>query len=171
MALDQRLHSAQRAMPPKFQMANPEDSITVAPYVLIRRYNMELLFQKSRCMLHRHHMAKAYQDPAYNYSRTSCVEAAMALLTHQANISKEIQVGGRLYRDRCREAMVEALESSRRFWEALKVGSAEARQAFDMLSVMLDKVSTNPSVQENPQLPTPLDINDALQAQISNSGQ
>lgn len=214
MALDQRLYSAQRAMPPKFQMANPEDSITVAPYVLIRRYNMELLFQKSRCMLHRHHMAKAYQDPAYNYSRTSCVEAAMALLTHQANISKEIQVGGRLYRDRwfvsslerhdfslasmiiclelssrssehsnppgpedqrgflkfSREAMVEALESSRRFWEALKVGSNEARQAFDMLSVMLDKVSTNPSVQENPQLPTPLDINDALQAQISNSG-
>ena len=138
----------------------------------------------------------------------------MALLTHQANISKEIQVGGRLYRDRwfvsslerhdfslasmiiclelsfrssehsnppgpedqrgflkfSREAMVEALESSRRFWEALKVGSNEARQAFDMLSVMLDKVSTNPSVQENPQLPTPLDINDALQAQISNSG-
>ncbi|KAL6363201.1 hypothetical protein LRP88_02609 [Fusarium phalaenopsidis] len=214
MALDQRLHSAQRAMPPKFQMTNPEDSITVAPYVLIRRYNMELLFQKSRCMLHRHHMAKAYQDPAYNYSRTSCVEAAMALLTHQANISKEIQVGGRLYRDRwfvsslerhdfslasmiiclelssrssehsnppgpedqqgflkfSREVMVEALESSRRFWEALKVGSNEARQAFDMLSVMLDKVSTNPSVQENTQLPTPLDINDALQAQISNSG-
>ncbi|KAI8674091.1 Fungal-trans domain-containing protein [Fusarium keratoplasticum] len=212
MALDQRLHSAQRAMPPKFHMANPEDSITVAPYILIRRYNMELLFQKSRCMLHRHHMAKAYQDPAYNYSRTSCVEAAMALLTHQANISKEIQVGGRLYRDRwfvsslerhdfslasmiiclelssrsneqsnppapddqqgflkfSREAMVEALESSRRFWEAFKVGSNEARQAFDMLSVMLDKVSTNPSVQENPQLPTPMDINEALQAQISN---
>ncbi|EEU45211.1 uncharacterized protein NECHADRAFT_40978 [Fusarium vanettenii 77-13-4] len=214
MALDQRLHSAQRAMPPKFHMANPEDSITEAPYILIRRYNMELLFQKSRCMLHRHHMAKAYQDPAFNYSRTSCVEAAMALLTHQANISKEIQVGGRLYRDRwfvssleqhdfslasmiiclelssrsneqsnppapddqqgflmfSREAMVEALESSRRFWEAFKVGSNEARQAFDMLSVMLDKVSTNPSVQENPQLPTALDITDALQAQISNSG-
>ncbi|UPL00951.1 hypothetical protein LCI18_011885 [Fusarium solani-melongenae] len=213
MALDQRLHNAQRAMPPKFHMANPEDSITVAPYILIRRYNMELLFQKSRCMLHRHHMAKAYQDPAYNYSRTSCVEAAMALLTHQANISKEIQVGGRLYRDRwfvssleqhdfslasmiiclelssrsneqsnppapddqqgflkfSREAMVEALESSRRFWEAFKVGSNEARQAFDMLSVMLDKVSTNPSVQENPPLPTPMDMNEALQAQISNS--
>ncbi|RSL73543.1 hypothetical protein CEP53_000670 [Fusarium sp. AF-6] len=213
MALDQRLHSTQQAMPPKFQIANSEDSITVAPYVLIRRYNLELLFQKSRCMLHRHHMAKAYQDPTFNYSRTSCVEAAMALLTHQTNISKEIQVGGRLYRDRwfvsslerhdfslasmiiclelssrsnetsnpsgsedqrgflkfSREAMVEALESSRRFWEALKVGSAEARQAFDMLSVMLDKVSTNPSVQENPQLPTPLDINDALQAQISNN--
>ncbi|KAM0432308.1 hypothetical protein ACHAPT_004848 [Fusarium lateritium] len=214
MTLDQRLHSVQRAMPQRFQMANLEDSITVAPYILIRRYNLELLFQKSRCMLHRHHMAKAYQDASYNYSRTSCVEAAMALLTHQANISKEIQVGGRLYRDRwfvsslerhdfslasmiiclelssrsneqanpqgpdeqngflkfSREAMVEALESSRRFWEALKVGSSEARQAFDMLSVMLDKVSTNPTTQENVQFPTPLDINNALQAQISNDG-
>ncbi|KIL93829.1 hypothetical protein FAVG1_02391 [Fusarium avenaceum] len=179
MALDQQLHQTHQSMPPCFKIAKLEDCIMVPSYLLIRRFNLELLFQKSRCTLHRHHMAKAYSDPKYNYSRSACVDSAMTVLSHQASILKEVQVGGLLYKDRwfltslerhdfslasmvvClelskpneqqnpelvgynRESMIGALQTSQAFWAALKGVSAEARQAHDMLAVMLKAVSTN----------------------------
>ncbi|CAG7558358.1 unnamed protein product [Fusarium equiseti] len=179
MALDHKLHQMHQSMPPCFQIAKLEDCIMVAPYILIRRYNLELLFQKARCTLHRHHMTKAYQDPKYNYSRAACVDSAMTVLGHQASILKEVQVGGLLYKDRwfltslerhdfslasmvvclelskpseqqnsglvgySREDMIQALKTSQVFWAALKAVSAEAKQAYDMLTVMLNAVSVN----------------------------
>ncbi|KAF4445582.1 transcription factor, partial [Fusarium albosuccineum] len=184
MTYDQRLHNAYRRLPAKLQIVALEDCITTPPSLLTRRYNLEFLFQKARCMLHRHHMSKSYEDPRYNYSRTACVDAAMTVLTHQANIFKEVQVGGLLYADRwfisslerhdfllaamiiclelssrtneqpapsgndgflkfSREAMTQALENSQSFWAELKASSVEAKQAFDMLSVMLGSVATS----------------------------
>lgn len=100
MALDQRLREAHSAIPARLRIVRLEDSITTPPNLLIRRYNLELVFQKSRCILHRHHMTEAYNNPKYAYSRLSCIEAAMTLLGHQAKIYEEVQVGGRLYRDK-----------------------------------------------------------------------
>ncbi|KAM0544011.1 hypothetical protein ACHAPJ_012036 [Fusarium lateritium] len=184
MTLDRRLHQAHQSMPPCFRIAKLEDCIMVPSYLIIRRYNLELLFQKARCTLHRHHMTKAYQDVQYNYSRTACVSSAMTVLGHQASILKEVQVGGLLYKDKwfltslerhdfslasmviclelsappnqqnwelvgfTREAMIEALQTSQVFWAALKAVSAEARQAYDMLSVMLNTVSTTSKSQQ-----------------------
>lgn len=100
MALDRRLHNARDSISPRFRMTTIQDSVTVSPFLLIRRYGLELFFQKARCILHRHHMAKSYQDPRYSFSRSSCVDAAMAILTHQASILKEVQIGGLLHRNR-----------------------------------------------------------------------
>ncbi|KAH8901265.1 hypothetical protein GQ53DRAFT_631746 [Thozetella sp. PMI_491] len=97
MALDRRLRSARDCISPHFQMASLQDSVIVTPYLLLRRYSLELLFQKALCILHRYHMAKSHQDPKYNFSRSTCVEAAMETLRHQANILKEVQVGGMLH--------------------------------------------------------------------------
>ncbi|KAL5087977.1 hypothetical protein Trisim1_007382 [Trichoderma cf. simile WF8] len=183
IALSQRLENAYALISPHFRMASLEDYITVPPYSLIQRYNLELLFQKTRCILHRHHMAKSYQEPKYNFSRFSCVEAAMAILTHHANIHKEVQVGGLLHREKwfissleqhdfllasmivCleltsqtqssperddemtglvkfdRQELIKALETSKLSWHRLKSDSFEAQKAFDMLSIMLDRVS------------------------------
>ncbi|KAL6792195.1 hypothetical protein GGI42DRAFT_335569 [Trichoderma sp. SZMC 28013] len=183
IALSQRLENAYTLISPHFRMTSLEDCITVPPYSLIQRYNLELLFQKTRCILHRHHMAKSYQEPKYSFSRYSCVEAAMAILTHHANIHKEVQVGGLLHREKwfissleqhdfllasmivCleltsqtqssperddemtglvkfdRQELIKALETSKLSWHRLKSDSFEAQKAFDMLSVMLDRVS------------------------------
>ncbi|KAH0523031.1 hypothetical protein TsFJ059_008087 [Trichoderma semiorbis] len=183
IALSQRLENAYSLISPHFRMTSLEDYITVPPYSLIQRYNLELLFQKTRCILHRHHMAKSYQEPKYNFSRYSCVEAAMAILMHHANIHKEVQVGGLLHREKwfissleqhdfllasmivCleltsqtqssperndettglvkfdRQELIKALETSKLSWHRLKSDSFEAQKAFDMLSVMLDRVS------------------------------
>ncbi|KAF5023476.1 hypothetical protein F66182_4476 [Fusarium sp. NRRL 66182] len=197
MALDQHLHQAQQSMPSCFRVAKLESCITVPPHLLIRRYLLELLFQKARCTLHRHHMTKAYQDAQYHYSRKSCVDAAMTVLGHQASILKEVQVGGILYKDRwfltslerhdfslasmvvclelskisdhqaisgsgfSRQAMIEALQTSHAFWGSIKGVSAEAKQAYDMLSVMLNAISSASSKGKDDSLPSILGGEDA----------
>ncbi|KAF5710069.1 transcriptional regulatory [Fusarium mundagurra] len=186
MALDQKLHHMHQSMPTCYKIAKLEDCFMVPPYLLIRRYNLELLFQKARCTLHRHHMTKAYHDPKYNYSRAACVDSAMTVLGHQASILKEVQVGGLLYNDRwfltslerhdfslasmvvcvelgmppeqqnpelvgySRESMIEALKTSQAFWAAIKAVSAEAKQAYDMLTVMLKAVTTGSKDESMP---------------------
>ncbi|KKP02836.1 hypothetical protein THAR02_05066 [Trichoderma harzianum] len=194
IALNQRLENAYSLISPHFRMASLEDYITVPPHSLIQRYNLELLFQKTRCILHRHHMAKSYQEPKYNFSRYSCVEAAMAILTHHVNIHKEVQVGGLLHREKwfissleqhdfllasmivCleltsqtesgpegdeemtglvkfdRQQLIKALETSKFSWHRLKSDSFEAQKAFDMLSVMLDRVSMGTQVERGQRL-------------------
>jgi hypothetical protein len=107
MELDQRLHNTFRSISPRFQMTSLEESVTVPAYLLIRRFSLVLLFEKARCLLHRHHMTKAYHNPEYNYSRSSCVEAAMAILKHQTDISREIMPGGLLYKQRWFVASIE----------------------------------------------------------------
>ncbi|KAK5988021.1 Equisetin cluster transcription factor eqxF [Cladobotryum mycophilum] len=193
MALDQRLNDECKSIPPRFRMASLEDSITEPAHMLIRRYHLELLFQTGRCILHRHHMTKSYEDSKYRYSRLSCVDAAVTILAHQANIFKEVQVGGMLYREKwfvtsleqhdfllaamivclelssrpqsptmslddnegdirpkhSRDELARALQSSHRFWDVFKTSSTEAQQAFNMLSVMLNKLSTNSEGRES----------------------
>ena len=100
MALDKQLNLAHQSLPKHLRISNPEDAITVSPRLLMRRYNLELLYQKARCVLHRHHMTEAFANSDYTYSRLVCVEAAMALLRHQARIFEQVQVGGRLFRDK-----------------------------------------------------------------------
>ncbi|UKZ92104.1 uncharacterized protein TrAFT101_007072 [Trichoderma asperellum] len=100
MALDQRLRNEHASISPRFRMTNLENSVTTSVYLLMRRYNIEFLFQKARCILHRHHMTKSYRDSTFSFSRSSCIDAAMAILSHQANILREVQVGGLLYRDK-----------------------------------------------------------------------
>ncbi|KIW19456.1 hypothetical protein PV08_00028 [Exophiala spinifera] len=100
MALDQSLNAAHDLVPPRLRLAKLEDSITVSSNILIRRYNLELVYQRARCILHRRHMTESYQHCEYEYSRSSCVDAAMNLLRHQSQIYKEVQVGGRLYKEK-----------------------------------------------------------------------
>ncbi|KEF60264.1 uncharacterized protein A1O9_05114 [Exophiala aquamarina CBS 119918] len=100
IALDERLRGAIQAIPPCFRLDNLQDCLTVPPYLLVRRYNMELLSQKARCILHRHYMTVGYRDPKYAYSRSSCVAGALSLLRNQAEIFEEVQTGGRLVREK-----------------------------------------------------------------------
>lgn len=100
MTLHQRLLTAHDSISPRFKMAKVQDSVTVAAFVIYRRYSLELLFQKSLCILHRHHMMKSHHDAQYSFSRKTCVEAAMAILSHRSDILRETQYGGLLHRDR-----------------------------------------------------------------------
>ena len=100
MKLDNALKDARSSIPPHLRMRNLDDSITDPPYLIMRRYNLELLFHKSRCVLHRKYLAEGRSNPQYAYSREACVTSAMELLRHQQDIFTETQPGGVLYRDR-----------------------------------------------------------------------
>lgn len=99
MRIDSQLRATHEQISPRFRLSEDDGFIVVSPSVLISRYRLELLFQKSRCLLHRHHMTKSFTEPKYIYSRTTCVEAAMAILKHQVDISNEAKPGGILQRD------------------------------------------------------------------------
>ncbi len=56
MDLQRQLLEARNAISIRFRLSSPLSSVTVSPFLLVRRYSLELLFQKSVCILHRHHM-------------------------------------------------------------------------------------------------------------------
>ena len=66
----------------------------------MRRYTLELLYQKARCVLHRRYLAQARTDLRYAYSQSVCISAAKEILRHQVDIYNESQPGGLLYRNR-----------------------------------------------------------------------
>lgn len=99
MRIDSQLQTIHRNISPRFRLSDDDGIIAVSPSLLISRYRLELLFQKSRCLLHRHHMTKSFSEPKYGYSRIACVEAAMAILRYQIEISNEAKPGGILQRD------------------------------------------------------------------------
>ena len=83
MILHRRLLTIHASISPRFKMARIQDSLSVSAYVIWRRYSLELLLQKSLCILHRHHMVKAHHDSRFSFSRKTCVEAAMIILMHR----------------------------------------------------------------------------------------
>ena len=65
------------------------------PAAIMFRLNCEFLYQKSICILHRKYMAQGCKP-----SQNACVNAAMAILGHLADIHKEFQEGGQMEYDR-----------------------------------------------------------------------
>lgn len=100
MLLHQRLQVAKESISPRLQVMSLQQSVTGTPYLLSRGYGLELLYQKTMCMLHRHHMTESYRNPKYNFSRSCCLEAAMTTLHHQQNIHVESKPGGLLHQGR-----------------------------------------------------------------------
>lgn len=109
MSLDRRLESARESISPRFRGFDLADSITTAPYLMTRRYVLEMLYQKTTIMLHRHHMTMSFQQPEYSFSRSRCVGAAMSILSHHTGILRQMQDGGSLYRN---QIFVSSLEQA-----------------------------------------------------------
>lgn len=99
IALDRRLESARGAVSPRFRGFDLSEFVTESPYVMIRRYMMEMLYLKTVCMLHRHHMTLSYKQPEYSFSRLRCLDASMSILKHHADILRQMQTGGLLHRN------------------------------------------------------------------------
>lgn len=93
MALHHRLCAAKDSISPRLRMSSFQDAVTVPPHLLLRRITLDLLFHKTMCMLHRRHMTKSFQEPKFTFSRSSCVEAAMAILAMQSDILDEEKYG------------------------------------------------------------------------------
>ncbi|OQE22551.1 hypothetical protein PENSTE_c010G04977 [Penicillium steckii] len=96
--IDQRLEEAHDLLPP-FLKYQPINQCLAEPTELImRRYTLELLYQKARVVMHRRYMAKV--DSKYTYSRNACLYAARRTLQHHSDVYQESLPGGQLYAER-----------------------------------------------------------------------
>ncbi|BDD62492.1 hypothetical protein MAP00_007460 [Monascus purpureus] len=100
MQLDETLHDTYRSVPGGLQMRPMTRSLTDGATVILRRMYIVLLYHKAVCMLHHRYMIPARTDGRYAYSRSTCVAAALQILSHQWTLHNETQPGGRLYEER-----------------------------------------------------------------------
>ncbi|KAL7628352.1 hypothetical protein AAE478_002554 [Parahypoxylon ruwenzoriense] len=92
---DRKLREIMDEFPPHLKLRPLEgshDPVTL----IIARFNLDILYQKVMCMLHRKHMIRARQNPRYAHSRRSAIEASLEILSHLRTIHRECQPNGRL---------------------------------------------------------------------------
>ncbi|KAI1467535.1 fungal-specific transcription factor domain-containing protein [Daldinia caldariorum] len=92
---DKKLREIKNEFPPHLKIRPLEgshDPVTL----IIARFNLDILYQKIICMLHRKHMLRARQNPRYAHSRRSAIEASLEILGHLRMIYRECQPNGRL---------------------------------------------------------------------------
>ncbi|TVY34249.1 Fusarisetin A cluster transcription factor [Lachnellula subtilissima] len=99
MKMDGLLHEAYATIPSFFQMPL-EFSLFESPGLIIKQFSLALVYQKSRCMLHRKYIMKQNENPHYAYSKKVAVDASMELLKCQAMSYDATFDGGALARDR-----------------------------------------------------------------------
>ncbi|KAF2007545.1 hypothetical protein P154DRAFT_454391 [Amniculicola lignicola CBS 123094] len=96
MALDKKLTEAHEAIPVAMRVRPMEDSITDPPVLIMSRFNIEVLYQKTRLVLHRYFLTAGQSNPRFSESRKTCVDAAKMLLHYQNIIFHACAPGGQL---------------------------------------------------------------------------
>ena len=97
MELDAELRQAHASVPLVLKNKPMAQSFADPSHVIMVRLNIELLYQKSICVLHRKYLTQKSSSP---FSKDVCAAAAMEILGHQASVDQEAQPGGQLYQDR-----------------------------------------------------------------------
>ncbi|ORY59562.1 fungal-specific transcription factor domain-containing protein [Pseudomassariella vexata] len=75
-------------------------SFTDQSFDILHRLMLELMYLKSLCVLHRKYLNSENDNPRYNLSRSTCVDAALRILDLHAEYEEESRPGGRLYDDK-----------------------------------------------------------------------
>ncbi|KAI9762568.1 MAG: hypothetical protein M4579_000371 [Chaenotheca gracillima] len=99
-SMDGALTDAYLRIPPHLQVRSMDQSTLDKPDLIMQRFNLELLYQKARCVLHRPYLKESRFDVQYRYSQNACMSAALKLLEAQSTIFRQIKPGGLLHRDR-----------------------------------------------------------------------
>jgi hypothetical protein len=98
LEIDRRLQASREMSPMFLRMKPMTQSIADATDVIMRRYTLELLYQKARIVLHRRYIGET--NPKFAYSRSVCLTAARETLRYHAEIWSESMPGGQLYAER-----------------------------------------------------------------------
>lgn len=95
LRFDGKLRQVMQDLPPHLKLTSLEgsnDPVTL----IVARFNVNVLYQKIMCLLHRHYMVKARQNPRYTHSRRAAIEASMEAMGHLSTLHRESQPGGKL---------------------------------------------------------------------------
>lgn len=98
MELDRQLHEAYAKVPPHFLQSTSALSVTDPPDSIIKRLSIALIFEKSRCMLHRRYLTQPRGE--FDYSKSSAIDTSMKVLRLQSLVHEAFLPGGPLCRDR-----------------------------------------------------------------------
>jgi len=96
-ALNARIEDAHQKIPLPLQARPLEQCIADSADLIMIRCNLELLYQKTRCILHRRYLGESWRDNRFVESRRLCVEAAMEILRLHAAVHDASQPSGQLY--------------------------------------------------------------------------
>ena len=97
--LDRQLREMHAEIPPSLLMKPLSSSFTDSVPTIVSRLNVQLLYLKSLCVLHRSHLSRGRSNPAYGYSRKTCTSAASQILSYQAELYLASQPGRRYHND------------------------------------------------------------------------
>ncbi|ODA76620.1 hypothetical protein RJ55_07891 [Drechmeria coniospora] len=92
---DAKLRQVMQELPPHLKVVPLErcqDPVTL----ILARFNIDTLFQKILCLLHRKYICRARQNPRYAHSRRSAIEASLHAMDHLHMLYRESQNNGRL---------------------------------------------------------------------------
>jgi hypothetical protein len=93
---DNRLRDIRNSMAPHLRLRPMEECTHDPATLLMQRFTLDILWQKTMVVLHRKYIARARQNPRYAHSRRACVDSAMEILRTQATLYRESQPGGRM---------------------------------------------------------------------------
>lgn len=95
LRFDAKLREIREELPPHLKMQSLEgspDPLTL----IVARFNVDILYLKIMCLLHRKYIAPSRDNPRYAHSRRSAIEAALEMLSHLRVLHSESQPNGRL---------------------------------------------------------------------------
>ncbi|KAH8198286.1 hypothetical protein TruAng_007536 [Truncatella angustata] len=75
-------------------------SFTDHTHDIVHRATLEMMYLKSLCVLHRKYLNSEKDDPRYDMSRRTSVNAAIRILDIHVEYEEECRPGGRLFEDR-----------------------------------------------------------------------
>ncbi|KAH8699250.1 hypothetical protein BGW36DRAFT_377578 [Talaromyces proteolyticus] len=147
---------------------NSIKSYNEGTYMDFSNLNLEVMYHKGMCTLHRKFMAKGRQDPRHSLSRSRCISSALALIGCQnllgpswyqfAHVRQTITLAAMVLflelelrrrgsanvdvSSHTSSALLQALEKSCALWETTKSSCSEACRIHNILSRMLSSFQT-----------------------------
>lgn len=95
LRFDARLRELRQRLPSHLKMQSLEgshDPLTL----IVARFNVDIMYQKILCILHRKYVRRSRHNQRYAHSRRAAIEAALEMLRHLVNLHRESQPNGRL---------------------------------------------------------------------------
>lgn len=96
LQLDAKLREIKAEMPPHLKLQPLEGNHDPLTLIMVR-FNLDILYLRIMCLLHRKYVPRARHNPRYAHSRRSAIEASLDMLRHLATLNRETQPNGLMH--------------------------------------------------------------------------
>ena len=99
LKVDGALRENHAGIPPSLRMRPICQSFADPVHLILDRLHIELVYLKSICVLHRYYISHGRSNPAFEYSRKACCDAAYKILKYQAQVHDAVRPSGQFSND------------------------------------------------------------------------